>query len=1009
MASPRQAPARLLGRPLLKGPDRLDRELGRVVEAARTAARSLEGEADLRAAFAALADRARGEGLEAVLGLALGLALVACDRLVGRAFPVAGEELRWELRPRDNQVACAAALARGQVAELDTGEGKTLAVALAAACLALGSRVHVVTANDYLARRDREWMGPLLEALGLEVGLVEHEVQARERKGAYRARVVYVSVKEVGADYLRDTLTSEPGALLLPALESAILDEVDFILVDEARVPLILAESGPASENLCHQFNEAVARLVAEQRERVARLHEELDAIEAEPSWSERKRAFERSARLATLLLGDPLDPALARRFAEAVEAGDGSIVRRTKELIGRYDRLKRRDELLEDLLYSVDRRAGAVQLTERGIDWLAGAFGDLFADPGDDPDGQLAHRARVRAVVNLIAAHAIHRRDRDYIVEDGRVVLVDQATGRPSFDRHLQHGLHRAIEAKEGLYPALDHQTAAEITFPGLFLLYERWSGTSGTCLELAPLFKKAYRKAVVRVPPHRPVVRIDLEDALFSTFDEKLEALVSEVRAAHALLQPVLVGTDSVEVSEAVSAALGRAGVDHEVLNARHHAEEARIIARAGAAGAVTVATAMAGRGTDIRPEEGLEETIARAVAARAASEAAEGRGVRLEVRTESEVARLVGALRAAGLEPKAGRRGGATLLDVGAPPSTATPCCLGLRVIGFDRFAEGRLDRQLRGRTGRQGAPGMTRFYVALDDETVLVHGDRARLAELGRKAPRRIDPLSGAPVRAHGPLLAEAQRAYGALAALVERGRERLRALDEVDQAQREHYDAERRTLLSSPDDEVSKLADEAIGRAARELVEEVLGEPGLMTAEAAERLDDMTQILFERRGMLASGESGVLPPPDLAAEALGASLRAAYGVARRWYGREAMARVERTVLLDALTEVWRVLAGERPELREQAELYAYAGKRPEAVYRSMAGKAYHRALRAAARTAAAVLVTFPLPREIKTPRTGLPFSSPEVAALLGEETTDRPSDSPPLDAPQEARR
>jgi len=453
--------------------------------------------------------------------------------------------------------------------------------------------------------------------------------------------------------------------------------------------------------------------------------------------------------------------------------------------------------------------------------------------------------------------------------------------------------------------------------------------------------------------------------------------------------LRQPVLVGTNSVEASEKVSAALEKAGIPHEVLNARHHEREARIITRAGEPGAVTVATTMAGRGTDIRTPEDLAETIAEAVAVWAEEASNQpGGGVRLEVRSAEEVTAVTAAFASHGLEHRTSKRRGATIVDVGVPPATAFPCVLGMRVIGFERLAEGRLDRQLRGRTGRQGAPGMSRCYLCLDDEVVLIHGDRARLSELGRKAARRLDPLCERPVRSHRRLLEEVQRAWGILAATVERARERLQKLDAVDQGQREHYDAERRALLGASQGGIAKLADQALERAARDLVREALAGEEHLSHEQLERIDDLTQIHFERRGLLAAlVDLDVLPQRDRVATLLGERLKAIYDVARRWQGPEAMAVVERTILLDALTGAWRDLSGRRPELREQSDLMAYAGKQPDHVYRGFAGIAYHETLAEAARTAASVLVTFPLPRELKTPRTGLQVTDPDILALF----------------------
>jgi preprotein translocase subunit SecA len=976
-------------------PDRLARRLAATVRdarehEARLAARRLS-DAELAASFAALAVPARRDGLATVVGAALGHAALAATRLVGTAHRVCGDELVWQLRPRDNQLACAAVLARGDVAELDTGEGKTLCVAMAAACWSLAGRVHAVTANEYLARRDFEWMEPLLRALGVEVACVEHETEHAARQAAYDKAVVYVSIKEIGADYLRDTLTSERSALLLPALETAILDEIDFILVDEARIPLILAQQVDPTENLCHQFNEAVAAIVAEQEQVKARVHGEIDEVAGHDDWAPKKRAFESNVRLATLLLADPLDPRLERRFAGAADAGDGAVVRNVKGTIARFEKSKRLDELLDDLLFTVDHKAHAVQLTERGLDRLQSAFGDLFEPPRDDPEAIESHRSRLRAVHNLIAGHVLYRRDREYIVEDGRVVLVDQATGRPSFDRHLQHGLHRALEAKEGLYPALDHQTAAEITFPGLFQLYDRFCGTSGTCLELtAELAKgpKEARKDVVRVPPHRPSIRVDYEDALFLTVGEKADALVAEVLLSRRLRQPVLIGTSTVEQSEWVSGRLAAAGVDHQVLNARHHEREARIIARAGEPATVTVATTMAGRGTDIRPAPGLAAEIAAAVAEWAATDL--GGVARFEVFSDIERELLVAALARAGLAPRlASHRRRTAVVDVGKrPPATAFPVCLGLRIVGFERLGASRLDRQLRGRTGRQGAPGATRFYLALDDETVLLHADRALVGELRRASRPLVDPLAGGAVRSGRRLLAEVSRAWATLESITERHRQRLNKLDLVDQAQRRHYDAERRALLFAPDDVVGRLADEALARAARDLAAGLGRGAEIVDLDLEPELDATCEVLFERGGLVSElFRQSAAPRVDDVAAALAAALARRYAVARAAHGA-AMAQVERTVLLDALTEVWRTLAGERPDLREQADLYAYANREPDVVYRHLAGAAYHRALATAARTAASVLVTFPLPLEVKSPRTGTVVDADDVLAILG---------------------
>ena len=996
----RYAPVRPIATSAWSLSDKLSRGLSKTVAQARREQRRLNSSPDLAERFRELRGAAEGNDRTAELPQALAVAAAACHRLAGSSWEVCGEEMTWELLPRDNQLACAAVLARGDVAELDTGEGKTLCAALAAACWALSGRVHVVTANDYLARRDFDWMGPLLRSLGLEVGLVHHETPTEERQGAYRGDVVYVSIKEIGADYLRDTLTSERTQLLLPGLETAILDEIDFILVDEARIPLILAQPSDAKENLCHQFNETIAGIVGEQGDIKERIRRELEEISQRKDWSVKKRRFESTVRLAKLLLADPLDAHLQRSFTAAIETGDNAVVRRVKRTITRFEKTHRLEELLENLLYMVDRKVLAVKVTEYGLDRLQRAFGDLFDPPEDSEEELAAHHERLKAVHNLLAAHVLYRKDRDYIIEDGKVVLIDQSTGRPSYDRHLQHGLHRALEAKEGLYPALDHRTAAEITFPGLFQLYRRFSGTSGTCLELEPELHSRLRKKVIRIPPHRPIIRVDLDDVVFRTADEKVRALIAEVVLSRRLRQPVLIGTSSVEQSEWVSTHLTEHRVPHQVLNARHHEAEARIIARAGEPATVTVATTMAGRGTDIRPAPKLAEGIAEA-AAQWVSERLGTESLRIQVFSQLERELLSGALQRAGVGFRYFRRKrSSTIIDVGPnPPPTAFPLSLGLRIIGFERLGANRLDRQLRGRTGRQGAPGCTRFYLSLDDETSLVFGDRARLGELTRKSRPRIDALSHEVVRSGRRLADEVKRAWSTLESLNQRQRERLSALDSVDQEQRVHYDAEREALLHARDETISRLADNALERAALDICKEIMGEEGHLDGSREVKLDDLTEILFERRG-LARGliERGYSPKSELVAEALGRDLREIYDVAREAHGRDAMARVERTVLLDALTESWRKCSAERPELREQAELYAYANHKPAVVYRHLAGQTYHHALDQAARSAASVLVTFPLPREIKTPRTGQLVESGDVRSLFATTSGSNGPDS-----------
>jgi preprotein translocase subunit SecA len=554
------------------------------------------------------------------------------DAALPEVFAAARETARRKLGMRhfDVQLVGGIVLHQGKIAEMKTGEGKTLVAPLAAALNAMSGRgVHVVTVNDYLAKRDPQWMGPIFHGLGLTVGIIQHEsafvfdpdhrgtderlvnLRPVSRAEAYAADVTYGTNNEFGFDYLRDNMVTELGERVQRERYFAIVDEVDNILIDEARTPLIISGQAEESEDLYYQF----ARLVPRLRER-------------RRDWQE----------------GD--DP-------------DGD--------------------------YFVDLKEHAVSPTEEGIDKIERL---LKVDNMFDADPRLA-----RHFEQALKAHALYQRDRDYIVEDGEIVIVDEFTGRKMPGRRWSEGLHQAIEAKEGLRVQRESVTLATITFQNYFRLYEKLSGMTGTAMTEQEEFYKIYGLEVVSVPTHRPMVRADQADLVFRTENAKFEALIDEVVEMTDAGRPVLVGTTSVEKSEVLSEMLKRRGIRHEVLNAKFHEKEAPIVAQAGRTGSVTIATNMAGRGTDILlggNPQGL------------ASTEMHRKGINPAEATQEQLDEAMNKAKAE--------------VDEDHDKVVAAG---GLHIIGTERHEARRIDNQLRGRAGRQGDPGSSRFYLSLED--------------------------------------------------------------------------------------------------------------------------------------------------------------------------------------------------------------------------------------------------------------------------------------------------
>ncbi len=611
-----------------------DRELKAIyplvdkVEALEDEYRALT-DAQLRAKTDEFKERyAQGESLDDLLPEAFATVREAADRVLG-------------LRPYRVQLVGGVVLHQGRIAEMKTGEGKTLVATLPAYLNALtGKGVHIVTVNDYLAKRDSEWMGKVHRFLGLKVGLIIHGLNTKERQEAYAADITYGTNNEMGFDYLRDNMCIYSSELVQRGHAFAIVDEVDSILIDEARTPLIISGQGEKST----QLYDMAEMLVSRMRKRVVA---EVDAKEEE---------------------------------SETEEAD-----------------------------YIVDEKAKTATLTARGI---AKAEEFFHLDNLSDPENStISHH-----INQAIRAHGVMKRDIDYVVKDGEVIIVDEFTGRLMFGRRYSAGLHQAIEAKEHVSVNSENKTLATITFQNYFRLYGKLSGMTGTAMTEQEEFGTIYNLDIIEIPTNRPVARIDHHDAVYKTMEGKYRAVIAQVKECHEKGQPVLVGTVSIEKNETLSRLLTREGIRHNVLNAKNHEKEAEIVAQAGKLGAVTVATNMAGRGTDIMLG-GNAEYLAKADLVKA--------GYSEEVITdatgyaETDNQEILEA-RALFAERMAYHK------SVISQEAEKVRAAGGLFIIGTERHDSRRIDNQLRGRAGRQGDPGESRFYISLEDDLLRLFG-------------------------------------------------------------------------------------------------------------------------------------------------------------------------------------------------------------------------------------------------------------------------------------------
>ena len=647
---------------------------------------------------------AKGATLDDLMPEAFAVVKNACRRLCGTSAEVCGHVQTWDMVPFDTQLIGGIVLHHGKIAEMATGEGKTLVATLPVYLNALTGRgVHVVTVNDYLARRDATWMGVVYQYLGLTVGCIQNAMRPEDRRAQYACDISYGTNSEFGFDYLRDMgMAYRPQEMVQRGWNYAIVDEVDSILIDEARTPLIISGPAPYSTEQYQVVKPAVERMVRKQRDLCSRLMTEAkEAIEKGDDETAMLKLYQVNQGMPkNKQLLHLLEEPKSRRLLEKVQSM--MLVDMNKE---------QARALREELYFVIDEKGSDASLTEKGcsamnptepdyyvVPDLVSALAELDGDAGltdqqkfqkrQELQNQFADKSeRIHAVDQLIRAFSVYERDVQYVIQDNQVVIVDEFTGRLMPGRRWSDGLHQAIEAKEGVRIERETQTLATITIQNYFRLYKKLAGMTGTAETEADEFASIYKMDVVVIPTNRPVRRVDGNDHIYKTQREKFNAIIEEISACYQRKQPVLVGTISVDMSEILSRMLRRVNIPHNVLNAKNHQREAEIVANAGQPGAITIATNMAGRGTDIKLGPGV-------------------------IWMERDL--ITGRTRLAD------KVAGKTLREL----IEERPC--GLYVIGSERHESRRIDRQLRGRCARQGDPGMSRFFVSLEDDLMRLFG-------------------------------------------------------------------------------------------------------------------------------------------------------------------------------------------------------------------------------------------------------------------------------------------
>lgn len=813
--------------------------------------------------------------LDEILPEAFAMVKETCRRLMGETWKVVGQPITWDMIPYDVQLIGAVILHRGKVAEMKTGEGKTLVATMPIYLNALTGRgVHIVTVNDYLAQRDAEWMGRIYERLGLTAGSILNRMNNDERREIYNRDITYGTNNEYGFDYLRDNMSLSKEEQVQRGHAYAIIDEVDSILIDEARTPLIISGAvDHPTDSKYRELKPLVEKLVRKQTSFVNSL------VSGAEKLLEDEKEDEAGYKLLQSLRGAPKNRRLQKVFQER------GTRKMALDVESEHMRDKRLHEVDEDLYFSIDEKSNVIDLTEKGRTALAPDNPELFVIPDlgemlheidsnpaldDAEQNQAAEEARllhssrseyIHNITQLLRAYSLYEKDVDYVVQDGKVLIVDEFTGRILAGRRYSEGLHQALEAKEKVTIERETQTLATITIQNYFRLYKKLAGMTGTAETESEELHSIYDLDVTVIPTHEDVIRQDHDDLVYKTKREKYNAVLDEIADCHQRGQPVLVGTISVEASETLSRMIKRRGIPHNVLNAKQHQREAEIVAFAGNRGAVTIATNMAGRGTDIKLGEGVT--------------------------------------------------------DVG-----------GLHIVGTERHESRRIDLQLRGRSGRQGDPGSSVFYLSLEDDLMRLFNSE-RIASIMDK----LGVEEGEVITA-GMVTRSIERAQKKVEARNFSIRKRLLEYDDVMNQQREVVYARRNEALHGDDirGEIGTIQDE--------LVEDLI-EMNIDSGEAPADLNwdvlesDLSSVFtIEADDALRSLES----TEELRQQILEKS-EGVYSVRESLVPPEVMRGFERYVVLRTIDEKWKDHLYSMDQLREGINLRAYGQKDPLLEYKS----------------------------------------------------------------------
>ncbi|MGA7723062.1 MAG: preprotein translocase subunit SecA [Ignavibacteriaceae bacterium] len=825
------------------------------------------------------------EILDEILPEAFAVVKLTCQKLVGKSWTVAGNKTTWDMVPYDVQLIGGIVLHQGKIAEMATGEGKTLVATLPIYLNALTGRgVHLVTVNDYLALRDSEWMGEIYKFHGLTVGVILNTMDPEDRKKYYNCNITYGTNNEFGFDYLRDNMSVEQEFRVQRKHNYAIVDEVDSVLIDEARTPLIISGPVETDDQKFDEMKPKVEKLYRLQSNYVAKIVQEAEDLLSSDGKDNLNQA---GVQLLRAYRGLPKNNKLSKVLSEP----SNKKLLQSTEMEFLREKAKNMYIIDDELYFAIDEKNNTIDLTEKGREELARGSGmekDFFVIPDLGLEiSKLEHDEtlneeqkikkkdilynrysessdRIHTIHQLLKAYTLFEKDDEYVItEDGKIAIVDEFTGRVLPGRRYSDGLHQAIEAKENVKVEKDTQTLATITLQNYFRMYKKLAGMTGTAETEEAEFYEIYKLEVVVVPTNKDVVRKDEDDAIYKTRREKLNAVIDQIEQLRKEGRPVLVGTTSVEVSETISRMLKRKNLPHNVLNAKQHQREAEIVAHAGEIGAVTIATNMAGRGTDIKLGAGVRE------------------------------------------------RGG-------------------LFILGTERHESRRIDRQLRGRSGRQGDPGTTKFFLSLDDDLMRLFGSERISSVMQRMGIKEGEVIE------HPLITRSVERAQKKVEENNFSIRKRLLEYDDTMNQQREVIYTRRQRALQGDrlKGEIFELLEESVG----EIVEQNFEDVQADNIKQQIMFNLIVEFPLETVEFEKLGKDGIVKRIIEAA-------RNFYKKKEDMLGSEMMARLERFAMLSVIDHKWKEHLREMDDLKEGIGLRAYGQKDPLVEYKVEAFKIF----------------------------------------------------------------